>query len=286
MIHSSSLSFRAALLLAAACSFLATPGPAATSVHPPLVRAPVRDTEDAVVPRQATAEAQLQFAAAARRAMRGTDGAARETARATAVRAYRAVREFYGDRAPACAEAAFRAGELLRAADDTAGASAEFEIARARGEGTPFRARAGLEIGHLQRRALKLTEALAAYEGVSADTAAAQAQRDDAWLWMGRVYADLGRAEEAARAWERVATSAQDPLDRVRAFDFLALARLAAGDADGAATVLARCRDALSDVAQEETQTGERVRNALQRMRANDDIERNRARRVPPPRTE
>lgn len=286
MIRSSCASFRAALFLATASSVFASGATADSAALAATSRTSVRALETPSVPRQETVDAQLDLGAAARRAMRGTEGTARESARAAAVRAYRAVREHHPERSAACAEAAFRAGELLRAADDAAAAAVEFEIARARGDGTAFRARAGLELGHLQRRAAKLPDALAAYEGVASDPSAAQTHRDDAWLLVGRVCADLGRADDAVRAWERVATGAQDPLDRVRAFDSLALARLVVGDADGAASVLARCRDALSEVAQEETSTGERVRSALQRMRANDELERVRTRRGAPPTAE
>lgn len=286
MIRPSCASFRVSLFLVTASSLFVAAAAADGGAGAAASRTSVRAAETPSVPRQKTADAQLELGSAARRALRGTEGAARDHARAAAIRAYRAVREHHPDRSAACAEAAFRAGELLRAADDATAAAAEFEIARARGEGTAFRARAGLELGHLQRRAAKLSAALAAYEGVASDPAAAQPHRDDAWLWVGRVCADLGRADDAVRAWERVATGAQDPLDRVRAFDSLALARLVAGDADGAASMLARCRDALSEVAQEETSTGERVRNALQRMRASDEMERARTRRGPPPTAE
>jgi hypothetical protein len=60
----------------------------------------------------------------------------------------------------------------------------------------------------------------------------------------------------------------------VRAYDHLALALIEDDDLEGAAGMLERCRAALSDVALEETQRGERVRNALTRMRAIAELRR------------
>src|SRR5262245_30856242 len=79
------------------------------------------------VPRLESAAAQLAHAATLRSAMRGKDGDAKSAARRATVDAYRAVKQYFASDAHACAEAAFRAGELLRSADDVAGAMAEFQ---------------------------------------------------------------------------------------------------------------------------------------------------------------
>lgn len=226
------------------------------------------------VPRLESAQAQLKYAGTQKLALRGLEGDARNGARKVAVQAYRAVRENWPADAAACAESAFRAGELLRSASETQAALAEFAIARERGGDSPFRVRAILEIGNVQRRAQNHQEALAAYEAVLADAAATQRQRDDASLWAGHVYAALDRHDDARRAWQRVADTAEDPLDRVRAYDCLALALIEKGDLEGAAGTLERCREALSEASAEESKLGERVRNALLGMRANDDLEK------------
>jgi tetratricopeptide (TPR) repeat protein len=226
------------------------------------------------LPKLESAQAELARAAGLKLALRGTSGDARQVAREAAVRAYRVVREHYPADAPVCAEAAFRAGELLRAAEDVAGARAEFALARERGAGTPFRVRAMLELGHVERRAKNHADALAAYESVLAETDAPRRARDDASLWLGRVYMELDRSADAGRAWQRVADTGEDPLDRVRAYDYLACARVADGDLDGAAGILKSCRAALADVSAEETALGERVRSALLAMRATEELER------------
>lgn len=209
-----------------------------------------------------------------RREMRGTSGDERLARRKLAVEAYRTVRERFPDDLATAAEAAFRAGELLRAAGEVDAAKQELQVALAKGASTPFRVRAHMELGQIARRAKDPQAALASFDAVIADAAASQRQKDDALLWSGRAYADLGRAADARRAWQRVADGAEDPLDRVRAFDWTALAYVDAGDLEAAAGTLERCRDALAEVAVEETKLGERVRNALADMRAHDDLAR------------
>jgi tetratricopeptide (TPR) repeat protein len=219
------------------------------------------------VPRRGDAGAQLAYARAQKQAMMGLDGAARERARTAAIDAYRAVREHHPRVRAAVAEAAFRAGELLRAGERLDDARVEFRVAAAEGRGTEFRARARLELGHLERREGRANPALDEYLAVVADEESCPHHRDCALLWSGRVYADLKRDGEARRAWERVALHGEDPVDRVRAFDELGCLWVRRGDAEAAAGELARCRAELFDEAQEQTETGARVRAALESMR-------------------
>jgi tetratricopeptide (TPR) repeat protein len=228
----------------------------------------------AAVPRKESAEAQLKYAQSLRQALRGTEGEARNAARKAAIAAYRAVREYFPDNAAACAESAFRASELLRAENEREAALAELAIARDRGAGTPFRGRALLDIGHVHRRGQNYQEALAAYEAVLSDTATTQREKDDAALWEGHVYAALKRPDDAHRAWQHVAESAEDPIDRIKAYDCMAQALIEKGDLDGATAMLEHCREALSEAASEETRLGDRVRNALAGMRAHDELQR------------
>lgn len=261
-------------VLLAVMAVPSTPGRAAASVAAARSpRAAVGSVEDPL-PKLESAAAELARASGLKLALRGSSGDARQAARDAAVRAYRAICEHFPGDAPVCAEAAFRAGELLRAAEDVAGARSEFVLARERGAGTPFRVRAMLEIGHVERRARNHADALSAYESVLAEADATRRARDDASLWIGRVYTELDRTADARRAWQRVADGGEDPLDRVRAYDYLACARVIEGDLDGAAGILKSCRSALADVAAEETALGERVRSALLAMRATDELER------------
>ncbi|MEW6074019.1 MAG: hypothetical protein AB1726_15665 [Planctomycetota bacterium] len=218
------------------------------------------------IPRLESAAAQLAYARGLKGAIAAGEGEERERRTRLAVAAFRAVYELHPAAKELGAEAAFRAGELLRAAERSSAALVEFERAASRGGGTAFRARAGLEIGHVHRREGRPARALEAYLAVAADSDADPEHQDDAWLWAGTVWRDRGRVAEARRAWRSVAEGARSPLDRIRAFDLLAETWIDAGDLEAAAGALDECRRALAPLALEETRTGDEVRQALQRM--------------------
>jgi tetratricopeptide (TPR) repeat protein len=201
-------------------------------------------------------------------------GREREALRRRAIETYRAVRERFPQSSDEIAEACFRAGELLRASGAAGEARAEFERARSAGADTPFRSRAGLELGHLARRAEHFEEALDAYRDVLADLHTPPAQRDQAWLWAGRACVELERPKEAREHFRRAAELALDPCHRIEAHDALALSWIECGDLEGAAGQLAQCREALRDAALEETPTGARVRSALLNMRSLERLKR------------
>jgi tetratricopeptide (TPR) repeat protein len=249
------------VLLAGLVPALLPPPPAATAAQDPIVKC------DKV-------EAQLKLATELRNALRGLEGAERDAARARAIAACRAVRQYFPGEGAVCAEAAFRAGELLRGAGDLEGAAAEFQVAREQKGESPFRVRALLELGHLQRKAKALDKALASYEAALGDPGASPGQRDEASLWAGSVQHDLHRPADARRAWQRVADSGEDPLDRIRAFDRIASLLVEGDDLEGAAGTIEHCKEALAGPAAEETRTGERVRSALQNMRAIEELQR------------
>jgi len=257
---------RAALLLGV---LLCAVPPAAQELGPT-----ERKWLETVVPRMATPEAQLGHARRLKREM----GAKRDEElvfwRKLAVEAYQSVRVFHPEARALAAEAAYRAGEILRSADQDGPAAVEFRWCAQHARGTDFRARARLELGHLERRAERWREALELYVDVAADAEAAPARREDAWLWAGTAWSALGRVEDARTAWRRVAEEGSEDLLRVRAFDELALTWLAVGDLEAAAGELARALALLSLRALEETESGERVRDALQRMRVVEELPR------------
>ena len=249
----------AARLLAAACLVLGSTGPAALAGELPL---------EARVPRMDRPLAQLAHARRLKQAMYARTEDDRPFWRGLAVEAYLAVGSYHPQAAEVVAEAAFRAGELLRAGGRGEEAVEAFSIAVSRGKGTAFRARAKLEIGHVWRRKGDDRRALDQFLSVASDSAARQAHRDDAWLWAGRIWHRAGRFEDAHRAWRGVAEGAGDPLDRIQAYDEWILSLHARSESSEASFTLQACSDALADRALEETQHGERVRSALARMRA------------------
>lgn len=225
------------------------------------------------VPRLETPSAQLAHARRLKRNLEGAEPEEQAFWRKLSVEAYQAVRVFHTD-AAAAAEASFRAGELLRAGGEDERALTEFQNAELLGAGTDFRSRARIEIGHLHRKSGRPREALDAYLRVTADAAGESFRRDDAWYWAGVVWRAEERLDDARGAWRRVAEHGIDALDRIHAFDAIALSYVELGDLEAAAGVLNECLTALSERALEETSEGERVRNALLRMRVVDELQR------------
>lgn len=236
------------------------------------------------VPKRSNARWQLEYARGLKNRLGERKESEREFWRDLAIEAYQAVRVHHPEEVSIGAEAAFRAGELLRTDGRTAEAAAEFESAARLGRGGPFECRALIERGHLARRDGEPRRALDYYHDVVAKRTAGARQRDDAWYWIGRMQRDLGRFDDAFRAWKTVAHGNGDTLDRIVAFDWWACTLLERQDPNGAAGVLHDCSIRMREAALEETRNGERVRRALERMRARsrliDELERARNAKV------
>jgi len=237
------------------------------------------DWPGSAVPRLASAEAQLAHARRLKRRLGAQEGEAEARWRVATVAAYRAVRFYHPDDASVAIEAGFRAGELLRAGGDDAGALAEFRWVAAQPSAEALGARARMEVGHIERRRECWADALAAYLDVGADASAPAARREDAWCWAGVAWKALGRIEEARAAWQRIRERGTDALARIRAYDELGVLALDAEDPEGAAGLLHECLERLAERALEESEEGARVRNALLRMRIVDELPRAIARR-------
>jgi tetratricopeptide (TPR) repeat protein len=215
-----------------------------------------------------SARSLLERGDALRSEARASEGRARLELRERAVGVYRSVRVRFPGELEDAAQAAYRAGELLRADGDEPGARTEFSAARELAPDGALAARAAMELGHIERRAGLLAEALALYQGVAAGAATPPAERDRARLWVGRCQHALERFAEARATLEALAREARDPCLRVAAHDERALVWIAEGDLEAAAGELELCRRALRARAEERTPAGERVRSALRGMRA------------------
>ncbi|HED65726.1 MAG TPA: hypothetical protein ENJ09_09250 [Planctomycetes bacterium] len=256
-------------LLGLAAASLAVLAPASLAQGGP----PPKRSWTGVVQRMESAAEQLTRARRLKTLRFGLEPAERRRATDRAVEAYRAVRLYFPEARGACAEASFRAAELLAADGRTGAALEEYELAEEFGERTEFRARARLEIGRIHRRAGELREALDRFHAVATDPASPARRRGEAWLEAGDVWDALDKTEEAERAWWTATRTSTDARDRVAAFERIGRAHIARGDLEGAAGVLASCREALSEEAALETETGERVRRLLASMRLPRELE-------------
>ncbi len=219
-----------------------------------------------LVARLASAEAQLAHARSLRQRMFRASSEERAMRLEGVLEALRAVRIHYPADRRAGAEACYHAGRLLSTRGREEEALRELDLGCALGRGTEWCSRGLLEIGRIHRRAGRLQPALDAFLAVSADPTAPRSDGDEAWLEVGSLWHRQGKTEDACRAWTRVAHHGNDPLDRIRAFDRLGLAWVDAGDLEAAGGVLHQCLQELSPLALEETEIGERVRRALERM--------------------
>ncbi len=98
-------------------------------------------------------------------------------------------------------------------------------------------------------------------------------QREQARLWLARSLQETGRHEEASRRWAALATETDCWEVGVAAFDRLALDAVERKDLEGAAGWLHAARMRWKDPASVLTPDGERIRRALVRMSAVDELQ-------------
>ena len=213
------------------------------------------------------AERALERARAMKQALQGERGESLTRLRAEAVAAYVRVHERWPRSGATAAEAAFRAGELLRAGAEPELALEQFRVAMELKNPGEFAARALYEIGHVQRREGNIEPALAAFEQLVASGPADPHLRDMASVWYAKVLAETGQLPDAERVLRRLTKTATEPTDRIRAYDELILLLVDRGELEGASGWLAECKYSVRDTARELTEKGERVTKALERMR-------------------
>jgi tetratricopeptide (TPR) repeat protein len=233
----------------------------------------------ASVPAFASSAEQWQHALSVAARIREARAVAQPAARRAAAAAWVAVRARFPLERALAAEAAFRAAEQLRILEEDLAALRELEFVRAESPDPTLRAKASLEAAHIERRRRNGERALDLYLALSADSTAPPRRRDEAALWVGKTYAQLGRFSDAERWLRRASERAGHALDRVRAFDEWCALYVGIDDLEAAAGVLATCRASLAPLLAEETRLGEAVREALDSMRSIPLLERAVARR-------
>ena len=218
------------------------------------------------------ARAALAEASAAKRAAQKLDDEAREPALLEVAARYDAIAG-NGEFDPASrAEAAFRAGEILRARGRLAEAEPRFakavELGADAPKGREFAARGMLEQAHLKRRAHDETAALELYAQVRERFSDQRRTAATALTWRGKLLLAAGRTDEAAQALQGFATEYPEyPKDAVRNADLLAVELFESGDEAGAKAAVDRVRAALAPVVDAGGKQGESVAGALKAMR-------------------
>lgn len=227
-------------------------------------------------PRPAQGSAQRAFALAEQlqRAARAAPPRERRTAQRAAAEAFRAVREAPDAGAELVARATLEAAELLLAAQDSSAARAELLRATRSEVPAPWRCRAWLQLGALERRGERWPQARDAFLRAAQIDGAPAEMREDAACAAARAHFELSEFEAGRRLLRAVAEDSRDVFTSIRAYDAWAASFVRVRDLEAAAGVLELCRAATRALAFEETPRGERVRIALERMRVIGALER------------
>ena len=203
---------------------------------------------------------------------RRAKGARREELGRRALAAYEDVVTRFPEAASVTSEAAFRAGELRRRFEEDDEALRLFARAREVAPRGPFAHRAAFAEAVLLRDRGSWDPALEVLATVEADESGPRARRERGALEAARTLPLAGRDDAARAAFQRLALRAADPFVLAKAHDEWALRLVAIGDLEGAAGVLARCRDALRDPAAQQTETGRRLTELLEELRCIDAL--------------
>lgn len=201
----------------------------------------------------------------------GLRGSARLRQLERAAEAYADVGAAWPDEHAACAQAAFRRGEILRALErdgEARGAFLEALDATDAGGGEPWGVRALLELARAARRSGRRLEAMRWCEQAEARTAADLRHRNDAREALTEVRLELAlwdAAAESAARWER---DAENVAEEGRAARLRAQALRALGRDEEADAVLARAEVALAALAPDASPEGAAAARVLQELRA------------------
>ena len=218
------------------------------------------------------ARAALAEASAAKRAAQKLEESAREAALLEVAGRYDTIAENGAFDPASRAEAAFRAGEILRARgrlDDSAPRFAKaVELGSDAPKGREFAARGLLEQAHLRRRAKDDAAALELYGQVRERFADQRRTAATAMTWSGKLLLAADRTEEAAKLLQGFATEYPEyPKDAVRNADLLAVELFEAGDEAGAKAAVDRIRAALAPIVDGGGKQADSVAAALKEMR-------------------
>lgn len=271
-----------ALLLGALGAGLPAPPPLAAAVMPatpaaaltpaaaaiPTVAVDHRRDDD---PAKALRTA-LGDASSAKRAAQKLEGEARGEALAAVAAQYRRIADNDTFAADGRAEAAFRAGDVLRGLKRLADAESLYnravDLGQDNEEGRDFAARGLLELAHMKRRANDLSSAIALYADVGSRFADQRRSAAHAATWTGKLLLRNGERDKAADVLLGFATAWPEyGAEAVRNADLLAVDQAEAGDEAGAQQTVAKIRTVMEPVIAKGGKEAEAVQKALDSMR-------------------
>lgn len=248
------------------------PGPAPVDAAPKAAARAAARVAPAPARDEDPAQAALSAASQAKRAAQKLEGAERAAALREVSTRYDAISADVAFDAPVRAEAAFRAGEILRVLRESEAAEARFlratELGSESEDGRSFAARGLLERAHLQRRAGDVDAALALYGQVRERYASERRSAAHAMTWRGKVLLGAGRLDEARPELLGFAEAFPEyPKEAVRNADLVAVELVEAGDEAAAREVVAELRARMAPVLEAGDRQASSVQAALDAMK-------------------
>ncbi len=241
--------------VAAGAAEFQQPGPASSLSEP--------------VPKQESAEVQLLLATDAHQAARGRKGPRRQQLLHEAIEYYQAVGRWWPGESSEVSVAAFRRGEIHRSLDEAGRARGAFEeVIESASPSSDLHIRAILEVGHIDRRDRRWSDAARHYRRAAACEEASLRFRNDAREWLLKVHLQTmswGSAEQTARQWLK---DCEGPAEEVQVTDYLIRALIGARQLRLARTRLQELHARMEVLSEAPTKEGSRVKRALGQMKA------------------
>lgn len=210
-------------------------------------------------------------AAAALRSLRGPE---RKPALEAAATAYDKVVADFGGEPAVGAFAAIAAADLWRQQGSLPLAEKAY-LRAAELDGPRYGQRGLMGAGDMQRRQKRVDEAMATYaKAIALEPGSSRAQ--EMRLWQARLLQGGGKLDEAIVAFQAALESADPGSQVVEACNFLALAWIEKGDLDAAGRALEHAEQAVTAAADEDPQTVERLKKAIDGMSARKALQRTR----------
>ncbi len=203
------------------------------------------------------------------RALRGPERAPVLEAAATA---YDKVVADFGGEPAVGAFAAITAADLWRQQGSLPLAEKAY-LRAAELDGPRFGQRGLMGAGDMQRRQKRVDEAMATYaKAIALEPGSSRAQ--EMRLWQARLLQGAGKVDEAIVAFQAALESADPGSQVVEACNFLALAWIEKGDLESAGRALEHAEQAVTAAADEDPQTVERLKKAIDGMSAKKALQR------------
>ena len=175
---------------------------------------------------------------------------------------------------PLAAEALFRAGELLRANGQTDRALDVLAEATEVDQPGSFACRAWYESGHLLRRLGRMRAAIDAFAEAAKAPGGELRRRELGGLWRARCLRESDEDHEAEIALRDLVKHITDPCVRLDAYDELIGLLVDEGRVAGAVGYFAAAKASVRDELFQATELGDRVRQAVDEMRALDVLQK------------